>query len=457
MALARRQFLALLASAGACAAMPGPSAWAGRVIPWRNWSGAQQCYPSARVAPADEAELSELLRVTAGPVRAVGAGHSFSALVPTHGTLISLDRMRGLVGHDAESQQATLHAGTRLGDMGEILAGVGQAMPNMPDIDQQTLAGAIATSTHGTGIGFPSLSGDVTGLRLVMASGEVRECDLTLNPDLFRAACVSLGSLGIITRVRLQNRSPFRLHERNWLQRTDELLEQIDELRDSNRHFELMPITHSDYSLAITLNETNDEPSFEGEVDDADSVELLRTVHKYFSEHPNARRRLMNGLARFIGDSEQVGESWKVFANVRDTRFNEMEYEVPAEQGPACLREVLNTIRDRNLDTWFPLEYRYVKADENWLSPFYQRDSVSISVHQYYSMDYHNAFGQLEPIFWKFGGRPHWGKLHGLTARQLSELYPRWDDFQQLRFQMDPAGKFINGHLREVLDVKCTL
>lgn len=437
--------------------VPGRSAVAGRVIPWRNWSGAQQCFPSARVAPADESELSELLRASVGPVRAVGAGHSFSPLVPTSGVLVSLDRMQGLVEHDSATDQATLRGGTRLGNTGEMLSAVGQALSNMPDIDQQTLAGAIATSTHGTGITFPSLSGNVTALRLLTASGEAVDCDAMRNPDLFQAARVSLGSLGMITRVRLQNRKPFRLHERNWLQRTDELLEQIEELRDTNRHFELMPITHSDYSLAITLNETTDEPSAEEEVDDADSIELLRTIHKYFGEYPNARRRVMNGLARLIGDSEKIDESWKVFANVRDTRFNEMEYEVPAEQGPACLREVLNTIRDQNLDTWFPLEYRYIKADESWLSPFYQRDSASISVHQFYAMDYHNLFARIEPIFWKYGGRPHWGKLHSLTARQLSSLYPRWDDFSELRFELDPAGKFINSHLRDLFGVKCTL
>lgn len=413
--------------------------------------------PSGRVAPADEAELSELLSSTSGPIRAVGAGHSFSALVPTPGLLVSLDRMQGLVSHDAETHQATLRGGTRLGATGEMLAGVGQALSNMPDIDQQTLAGAIATSTHGTGIQFPSLSGDVTGLRLVLANGDVVDCDAQTNSDLFFAARVSLGSLGMVTQVRLQNRKPFRLHERNWLERTDDLIEQIESLRDSNRHFELMPITHSDYTLAITLNETTLDPSSDEEVDDADSVELLKTIHKYFAEYPSARRRVMNGIARLIQNTERVDESWKIFANVRDTRFNEMEYEVPAEQGPACLREVLETIRDRNLDTWFPLEYRYVKGDESWLSPFYQRDSASISVHQFYSMDYHNLFAQIEPIFWKYDGRPHWGKLHSLTARELSRLYPRWKEFSELRFDVDPAGKFINAHLREILGVKCTI
>ncbi len=455
MSITRRNLLQFLGAAAAAGALPAGIAQAGRPIPWRNWSGAQRCIPAARVAPAGEGELAEVLRTAKGTVRAVGAGHSFSPLVPTDGTLVTLDRMTGMHRHDKKSLQAEFLAGTRLGNVGEPLAGVGQALDNMPDIDQQTLAGAIATSTHGTGMRFGSLSTQVAGLRLVTADGEIVECSADREKDIFNAARVSLGCLGIVTRVRLQNRMPYRLHEKNWLQRTDELLEQVTELRDGNRHFEMLPITHSDYALAITLNETDQPATPRAEVDGSDSVELLRYAHKYGRGYPDARRNMMNLLARFIESSEQIGESWQVFANVRDIRFNEMEYQVPAEAGPECLREVLKTIRDNNLNTWFPLEYRYVKGDDIWLSPFYGRDTASISVHQYYEMDYHDYFARIEPIFWKYGGRPHWGKLHSLNAGQLADLYPRWGDFLAVRELLDPDGRFLNGHLREALGVRC--
>lgn len=454
MSITRRNLIKYLGVAAAAGALPA-TVRAGRPIPWRNWSGAQRCIPAARVAPANEAELAELLHKARGTVRAVGAGHSFSPLVPTDGTLVSLDRMAGMLSHDDESRQAEFGAGTRLGDVGEPLAAIGQALDNMPDIDQQTLAGAVATSTHGTGMRFGSLSTQVTSLRLVTADGEIVECSAEREQDIFNAARVSLGALGVVTRLRLQNRTPFRLHEKNWLQRTDELLEQVTELRDGNRHFEMLPITHSDFALAITINETDLPVTPREEVDGTDSVELLRYAHKFGRGYPDARRNMMNLMARFIESSEMVGDSWQVFANVREVRFNEMEYQVPAENGPECLREVLKTIRDNNLNTWFPLEYRYVKGDDIWLSPFHGRDTASISVHQYYEMDYHDYFSRIEPIFWKYGGRPHWGKLHSLNAGQLASLYPRWDDFLAVRELLDPDGRFLNGHLREALGVRC--
>jgi FAD/FMN-containing dehydrogenase len=146
----------------------------------------------------------------------------------------------------------------------------------------------------------------------------------------------------------------------------------------------------------------------------------------------------------------RIGESYAIFANVRNVRFNEMEYQVPREAGPACLREILRTIHGRNLPSWFPIEYRYVAGDDIWLSQFHGRDSASISVHQFYEMDHHNFFAVIEPIFWKYGGRPHWGKLHTLNARQLRPLYPRFDDFLAVREQLDPAGRMLNAHLRSV-------
>jgi len=132
-----------------------------------------------------------------------------------------------------------------------------------------------------------------------------------------------------------------------------------------------------------------------------------------------------------------------------------MEYELPADAGPACVREILKTVREQNLNSFFPLEYRYVKGDDIPLSMFNGRDTCAISVHQDYRLDYHNFFAQIEPIFWKYEGRPHWGKLHNLNHNQFSRLYPHWKDFLEVRAALDPGGKFLNGHLRSVFGVTC--
>ncbi|CAI8824449.1 L-gulono-1,4-lactone dehydrogenase [Pseudomonas chlororaphis] len=461
MHLTRRQLLqrsAVVGTFGALTSNPllAELARAPRLIPWRNWSGAQSCLPLARLAPKDLDELVQVIRQAPGKIRPVGSGHSFSALVPTDGTLLSLSFFSGLLSHDAATLQAEFAAGTPMSRMGAPLKAIGQALPNMADIDYQTLAGAIATSTHGTGVGFKSYSAQVCGLQLVTASGEVLDCDGSRNAEVFSAARVSLGALGVATRVRLQNRPAYRLREKQWIAKTEELLEDLAKNTRDNQHWEMLVVTHSDYALSIALNETEDpatppvDPAEEG---GNEFVSLIENLDKYLSDFPETRRTLLNSLRHFARFDERVGDSYEVYANVRNVRFNEMEYSVPAEHGPACLREILKLIRDKDLRTWFPIEYRYVQADDIPLSMFEGRDSCSISVHQHYGMDHHNFFAAVEPIFWKYAGRPHWGKLHSLNARQLQALYPRWREFTRVREALDPGGKFLNAHLSSVLGV----
>ncbi|MCF4980486.1 FAD-binding protein [Pseudomonas gessardii] len=461
MVLSRRQLLQRSAAAGAFLAISSTPALAQlarapRLIPWRNWSGAQQCLPLERLAPRDLDELVQVIRQAPGKIRPVGAGHSFSALVPTDGTLLSLSFFNGLLDHDPGSLQATFAAGTPMSRMGPALKAIGQALPNMADIDYQTLAGAISTSTHGTGVGFTSYSAGVTGLQLVTAQGEVLDCDAGREREVFNAARVSLGALGVSTRVRLQNRTPYRLRERQWIARTEELLEDVANTTRENQHWEMLVVTHSDYALSIALNETTDAPT--PPIDPAEAggnefVSIIENLDKYASDFPETRRTLLNSLRYFARFQDRVAESFEVYANVRNVRFNEMEYSLPAEHGPACLREILKLIRDQGLRTWFPIEYRYVKADDIPLSMFEGRDSCSISVHQHYTMDHHNVFAAVEPIFWKYAGRPHWGKLHSLNARALQALYPRWQEFARVRQALDPGGKFLNAHLSSILGV----
>ncbi|WP_205618910.1 D-arabinono-1,4-lactone oxidase [Spongiibacter marinus] len=460
MAVTRRTVLKQLSTAAALGAVTSWSpvsaaARRRRLIPWSNWSGGQRCIPAQRVAPTSEAAIADLLENSRGVVRPVGASHSFSALVPTDGTLVSLAQLTGMIGHNPDTLEAEFWAGTPMSQMGQPLHEAGQALVNMADIDYQTLAGAIATSTHGTGIDYGSYSAYVSGLRLITASGDVLDCDAENNPEIFSAARVSLGALGVITRIRMKNRQPFRVHEQTWVQDTNELLEDVDRLRRENDRFEFIPILHSDVSLCVTLNETNDPKTLPKEGGgDGDKVGLLRSVHKYAGSFPNARASLVNTLAKQMDFPDVIDQSYKVFANVRDQRFNEMEYTVPAEAGPDCLREIMALVRKKNLNSFLPLEYRYIKADDIPLSMFSGRDGCAISVHQSYELDYHNFFAAVEPIFWKYEGRPHWGKLHSLNAAQLSKLYPQWQDFTALREELDPDGRFLNGHLASVFGTR---
>ena len=417
---------------------------------WRNWSGYQTANPKAWLEPADEAELIAQLKGAQGNVRVTGAGHSFSALCKTDDTLVSLDRLKGIVAHDPQTLQATVWAGTRLRDLGDPLWDIGQGLVNQGDVDPQSVGGACGTSTHGTSIALGSFSSVVRGVRLVTPEGEVLEADAMREGEVFGAAGTSLGALGIVTQVRLQNRKAYSLHELEFAEDIDKVLSKLDDYVRENRHFEFWTFFEARAALVKTLNETQEPDTPPPKIDlPVDGVLRLASEIAHGAKPMDGTMQKL--LVLLHTDSERIGRSYRIFPSPRDVRFNEMEYEVPVAKGPECLKEILETVRKAGINTLFPVEYRTVAADESWLSPFYRRESASISVHQYHEVDPLPLFDLVEPIFWKYEGRPHWGKLHTLDARRLAPLYPRWDDFQKVRARLDPKGRMLNEHLRKVL------
>ncbi len=418
-----------------------------RVIPWRNWSGSQQCVPAARSAPATVAELQELIASANGTVRAVGAGHSFTPLVPTDGTIVSLSRLSGLVNHDPQTLQATLWAGSRLGDIGRPLEDAGQALINMPDIDEQTLAGCLATATHGTGTGIGCMPTFIEALQLVNARGDLVDCDANKNPELFQAAKVSLGTLGVITQVRLQNMAPYRLRRETVWREFDEILEIADTMADQHRNFEFFYIPFSGMGFTDTHDLTDEPLGSTEKIDSNDSVQDLKLARDWLEGSPGLRELILSTVVKTLKDEVTVESSWKNYTSERNVRFNEMEYHLPREHGLQAMREIRSVLETQHPEVFFPIEVRYIKGDDIWLSPFHQRDTCSIAVHRYFEDDYKPYFRSVEPIFRKYNGRPHWGKLNTLQRADFRKLYPRWDDFNEVRKTVDPGGRFLNPYL----------
>jgi FAD-linked oxidoreductase len=422
------------------------------IMPWSNWSGNQVSYPAERSRPRDIEALVSLLKETDGKIRAVGAGHSFSGLVPTDETLLSMARFRGISHINAETKEVTAGAGTRLAALGDELWENNLGMINMPDINTQALAGAIATSTHGTGQQFGSLSSFVTGLTLVTASGEVLKCSATENKDVFDAARCNVGSLGIITDITMQMRDSYYLKERSEMLPIDEAFEKMEGMRLAKRHFEAYGLPHANHILLIEFDEVSKEESDAKQADavSGDAYETFRTLADVIDMMPFLRGAVMSIAPRTVGVEERYGPWNKIFGNVRDMRFNEMEYTVPAEDGLACFREVLNTIKEKNIDVIFPIEYRYIGEDDIWLSQFYKRPGAAISVHNFHDKPYMPYFAEMEAIFDRYQGRPHWGKLHTKTEQEFAALYPQWEAFKEVRQRLDPNRRFINEHLEPI-------
>jgi len=386
---------------------------------WSNWSGCVACEPAALPAPASEAELAALV-ARAGTerrtLRVAGTGHSFTPLVATSGWVARLDALAGIAASDSARLEAEVWAGTTLRDLGEALLARGLAQENLGDVDVQTVGGALGTGTHGTGVGLRNLSAQVASLRLVLASGEVVECSAEREPDLFRAARVSFGALGVVSAARFRLLPAYRLHERVRRGPLAACLERLAESVAGSRHYEFFWFPKQDFVEEKALHPTAAEP---------DAVAGAK--------------------------GERIGWSAHVLPSVRELKFNEMEYSVPAEAGPACFRAVEARMRARWPEVAWPVEYRTLAADDAWLSTASERATVTISIHEDARRPHEPLFSDLEPIFVEHEGRPHWGKWHARKAADLARLYPRFDDFARLRARVDPRGVFLNDHLRALL------
>jgi FAD-linked oxidoreductase len=416
---------------------------------WQNWSGIQKANPSQFPIPADEAALRAFMASAKGEIRPMGAGHSFSPLVPTSGAIVSLDQFSGLIAVDKKAMTVTVHAGTRLGVLARALDEQGLALRNLPDIDVQSLAGAISTATHGTGSTLPALHADVIGLRIVTPGGKVVELHEDRDKDAMAAARVALGSFGVISQITLRVLPVYNLHRKVWLQPIESLLNQAPELARKHRHFEFYYLPFTGYGAAISHDIYTGKDLLLPQSADEEVLADLRMLRDWLGRFPQLRQ----WVAHKVIDPKQTEEArhraHRLLSTVRPMRFNESEWHVPRDKGIACLREIIRTLERRN-DVFFPIEFRSIQGDDAWLSPFHGRDSCSIAVHAAADEPHEYLIKDCSPIFRAHQGRPHWGKLHPLSQAELATMYPRWRDFQAMRRQFDPQGHMLNTHLRQL-------
>ena len=424
---------------------------------WKNWAGIVRCQPREILKPASLDELAEIVygRAKAGhAIRVVGSGHSYNDIVSTNGTLISLDNMQDIEMIDQITNTATIWAGTKLRDIGKPLWEAGYAMINRGDTHAQSLAGAVSTATHGSGVKLGSVATQVAGLTLVTADGKIRDCSAESDAELFKAAQVSLGALGVIAKVRLRLLPRYHLHEVRRNLKLEPVLAEIENARQAHRHYEFwywpdterVSVRRRDMTTA-SITENVWSRFWEDIVLENWGLGLLSKLCDWF---PTLADELSALSAKLDAQGEKVDRSYRVLATPRYVRLVEMEYAVPAEAGPECLREIKSFIDRSATPIYFPIQYRYVAADDAYLSPYYGRDSALIDLQQYIGLPYEDYFKAGEAIFKKYGGRPHWGKIHYRNAEELRELYPQWEKFHAIRRAVDPNGIFMNDYLRRV-------
>jgi L-gulonolactone oxidase len=439
--------------------MGEPSDPDGSGVQWRNWAGDEGCRPKAIVHPGSIEEIAAAVERAAREelrVRVVGAGHSFSDIACTDGIVIVLDRLQGVLEVDRESRLVRVQGGTTIAQLNERLAEQGLAMENLGDIDVQSIAGAISTATHGTGARLRNIPSQVVELTLVLADGSTLVCSADRDDELFRAARVGLGALGVVVEVTLRCVDAFALRGIDSPAPLSDTLDRFGELAGESDHFEFFVFPHCDTALTRTNNRTDEPPRPRGKVA-AYANDILLTNHAFGlfcgigKAMPSRIPQINRLVTKLAGTSKRVDRSDRIFASPRLVRFTEMEYALPREHTTEAVRRVMELVERRGFAVPFPIEVRTVAADDALLSTAAGRDSGFVAVHMYRGMEWRPYFEAVEGIMDSLDGRPHWGKRHFQTAATLRGRYPEWDRFQVIRARLDPEGRFSNAWTNRVL------
>ena len=401
--------------------------------PWTNWVGNQTFTPRATAAPRTEAEVQlHLAEASAAGygVSVAGAGHSFTPIVATDGLLLDLKGLGGIGRIDKQNLLVTAGPATTIAEFGQPLWDQGLALSNQGDIDAQAIAGAIATATHGSGRHLPNFSAVVEGVRLVDGTGEVVEVSRDTNADLLPAVQTSVGVLGTLTEVTIKVAPAYNLHARTDVMRFDEVMERFESDVEDYRHFGLFWMPTDESGLLYNL---------EGAAADDCLVKRYRAI-----DPGEAAPELL--------PHERFGPAYRIYPMVYDPNFHEVEYFLPLAQA----RDILGDMR-RLMRRWlplsvYPLEVRVVAGDEAWMSPNYGRDNLVVSVSGEPGKEYWPYLLACDSLFAEYGGRPHWGKLHFMTAERVADLFPRYQDFVEVRRRLDPRGVFLNAHTRALFE-----
>jgi FAD-linked oxidoreductase len=433
---------------------PHPSA-----VRWCNWAGDQLCRPAAIERPESFQELSAAIaRATrrGWRVRAAGAGHSFSDIACSDGLMLSLQRLEAILDIDRSSGLVRVQAGITIGELSRRLLPHGLALENLGDVDVQSIAGAISTATHGTGARLRNISAQVQEIKLVLADGSTLECSPEQEPEVFRAARVGLGALGVIAEVTLRCVPAFTLRGVDAPAPLNDTLDRFERLALTNEHFEFFVFPHADTALTRTNNRTEESPRPRSRTSTYAS-DVLLTNHAFGlicragRRFPSRIPQLNRLVSRLAGSSVRVDRSAAIFASPRLVRFTEMEYALPRARTVEAVRAIMRLIEERGFAVPFPIEVRTVAPDDAFLSTAAGRESGFVAVHMFRGMAWEPYFRAVEAIMDSLDGRPHWGKRHFQTAATLRARYPDWDRFQAVRARLDADGHFANAWTDRVL------
>eukprot|EP00762_Andalucia_godoyi_P001774 ANDGO_07156.mRNA.1 L-gulono-1 len=443
-------------------------------VKWRNWAQTAGCVPAYYHQPSSVLELISIVRYAAGrkeSVKVVGAGHSPNEIALTTGHMVSLDKVSRILEIHVDRGLVKCEGGCRLRTLNAELLKNGLAISNLGAISEQSISGAIATGTHGTGARFGCIASQIVELELLTADGTILRCSKSENAALFDYARVSLGALGIIITATMQVERAFRLHEVRYSKTFEDVLSSLPQAARSAEHWRVWWFPHTNMCEILECNRTMVSPKRPSSSPLFVAGRLLRdrAFGYHFLEMLLYVSRIFPALVPWINrlyaytlfrrKRERIDDSFRIFNFDCLFRQYVAEWAIPFERCAEAMKTLRRMIVERGFKAHFPIEVRFVKGDDIPLSMCSGRDTCLIGIIAYRpfmkDVEYRPFFDAFEDMMLSFDGRPHWAKLYRARGEQFRRMYgaANWDGFKTARQQLDPHGIFLNSHLRRVFNI----
>lgn len=427
-----------------------------------NWGKTFTYQPANFYNPSSLKDISSTIlqcRAKEKQIRAIGSRYSYTPLICSKSAALSLDNFTGIEEINYEELSVVVRGGTKLADLEKALFAKNLSLYNLGDINEQTIAGLIATGSHGTGKNFGIASTQIMWIQMINAAGEIVECSAQDKPELFKAAQVSLGLLGIITKVKLKVLPRYYVDlERNVVD-FDLALGNLLSSFENNRNYEFFWFPYTNYVFEKRINIASSEPAHTSNFKKAFNDYVLENAALWLiceisRMAPHLYRKHANSLLKKLNSNlhEQVA-STQCYATKRLVNHREIEYSIPIQYAVEAIKEIKELLDHHETHVSFPIEVRCVASDDIYLSPNYNCNTVWIAVHSYTKDQYKAVFQAVEKVFLKYNGRPHWGKMHTLSAIEISKLYPHLDTFKSIRKENDPSGLFLSPYINQLLGI----
>jgi len=419
-----------------------------------NWGKNQTCTAENFLQPQTEAEIIEAVK-TSNKIRVVGTGHSWSAICLTDHSLINFDLYNKVLNINKEKLQVTVQSGIKLWQLNGLLDKEGLALRNLGSISDQSLAGAISTATHGTGINYPILGSQIQQLSIIKANGEKLVLDCVFDAEVFNTALVSLGALGILSEITLNVVPAFNLNEQNYVTKFDDVIDKLDEFVADTDHFKLWWFPHVDevvvYNYRRTHEPANDSRFRQWLMDEVLSVLVYRILIRMGHINRNWRKWINKLLVtKLIMPLNRIEKSYQVFNVPAPPPHRETEWAFDIRIAKDLLREYKQMINTSEHRINFLQEIRFTKGDSYTLSPCNGRNTIWLGVYNADNYGWDTLLADFEQLAKRYNGRPHWGKEFNADSIYISTQYSGVEKFNALRKEWDPEGKFENDYIAKL-------